>query len=86
MSWLLWHPVRLEITETEVRARQGWVRGQSGKTEARRSEICSIHYLPRRISFRGPDGQPLMEPVDIWTVRDMLKAAEELQVPLKSGG
>lgn len=82
MSWLLWRPVRLEIAETEVRARQGWVRGQSRNSEALRSEVCSIHYLPRRISFRGSDGQQVMEAVDIWTVRDMLKAAEELQVPL----
>jgi hypothetical protein len=37
---------------------------------------------PMRAGFRGPDGQPLMEPVNLWTVQDMLRAAEELQVPL----
>jgi hypothetical protein len=26
MVWLLMRPIRLEITETEVRARQGWAR------------------------------------------------------------
>jgi hypothetical protein len=84
LFWLLMRPVRLEITETEVRARQGWARGQSRKNkyEALRGEIRSIHYCPSRISFRRADGEPLMEPVDIWTVRDMVKAAEELRVPL----
>lgn len=82
MVWLLMRPIRLEITETEVRARQGWARAPLGKKEALRSEIRSIHYLPGRFSFQGADGQPLMEPVDIWTVRDMVKAAEELRVPL----
>ena len=82
MVWLLMRPIRLEITETEVRARQGWARGPLGKKEALRSEIRSIHYAPGRFSFRGPDGQPLMETSDIWTVRDMVKAAEELGVPL----
>jgi hypothetical protein len=83
VSWLVWLPVRLEITETEVRARQGAARGQYGmKTDAFRSEICSIHYLPTRISFRGPDGQQVMESVLQWTLRDMLRAAEVLQVPL----
>jgi hypothetical protein len=82
MVWLLMRPIRLEITETEVRARHGWSHAPLGKKEALRSEIRSIHYAPSRFSFRGSDGQPLMETSDIWTVRDMVKAAEELRVPL----
>jgi hypothetical protein len=82
MVWLLMWPIRLEITETEVRARQGWAQAPLGKKEAVRNEIRSIHYAPGRFSFRGADGQPLMETSDIWTVRDMVKAAEELRVPL----
>jgi hypothetical protein len=82
MVWLLMRPIRLEITETEVRARQGWSQGPLGKKEALRSEIRSIHYAPNRFSFRGADGQPLMETSDMWTVADMVKAAEKLGVPL----
>jgi hypothetical protein len=74
--------VRLEITATEVRAREGWSHGPAGKKVAVRSEIRSIHYRPRQISFRGADGQSLLEAVDIWTVADMVKVAEELRVPL----
>jgi hypothetical protein len=81
LFWFLAHQIRLEITETELRARQSWARGLRD-LEALRSEIRSIHYCPARISFRGADGQPLMEPADMWTVREMLRAAEELQVPL----
>jgi hypothetical protein len=82
MVWLLMRPIRLEITETEVRAREGWSQGPLGKKEAFRTEIRSIHYRPKQISFRGADGQSLMEAVDIWTVADMVKVAEELRVPL----
>jgi hypothetical protein len=80
--WLLMRPIRLEITETEVRAKQGWSRAPLGKTEAFRSEIRSIHYAPNRFSFRGSDGQTLMETSDIWTLPDMVRAAEALGVPL----
>jgi hypothetical protein len=82
MVWLGTRPARLEITETEVRARHGWSPGPPGKKEALRSEIRSIHYRPRQVSFRGADGQPLMEASDMWTVADMVKAAAELRVPL----
>jgi hypothetical protein len=82
MVWLGTRTARLEITETEVRARHGWSPGPPGKKEAPRSEIRSIHYRPRQISFRGADGQPLMEASDMWTVADMVKAAAELRVPL----
>ena len=68
LMWLGTRRARLEITETEVRARHGLSRAPLGKTEALRSEIRSIHYRPSQITFRGADGQPLMEASDLWTV------------------
>jgi hypothetical protein len=82
MVWLGTRSAGLEITETEVRARHGWSHGPVGKKEAFRSEIRSIHYRPRQVSFRGADGRSLMEASDMWTVADMVKAAAELRVPL----
>lgn len=74
-------PVRMEITPAVVQARQGGWRGQPDK-EAPRSEIRAIHYFPGRISFRGPDDKPIMEPEPHWTLGQMLKVADELDVPL----
>jgi hypothetical protein len=85
MALLVWLGTRsagLEITETEVRARHGWSHGPVGNKEAVRSEIRSIHYRPRQVSFRGADGQSLMEASDMWTVADMVRVATELRVPL----
>ncbi len=82
MVWLGTRTARLEITATEVRASHGWSPGPIGKKVAVRSEIRSIHYRPRQVTFRGADGQPLMEISDLWTVADMVKAAAELRVPL----
>jgi hypothetical protein len=83
LYWFTTRRVRLEITETEVRAEEGgWTRAPLGKKEAFRSEIRSIHYAPKRFSFLGADGQPLMETSGIWTLPDMVKAAEVLRVPL----
>lgn len=82
LVWLGTRTARLEITETEVRARHGWSPGPIGKKEAFRSEIRSIHYRPMQISFRGADGQSLMEASHMWTVADTVKAAAELRVPL----
>ncbi|HEV3380094.1 MAG TPA: hypothetical protein VG142_03860 [Trebonia sp.] len=81
MAWARTIPVRLEITETEVRARQGRWRGKPD-VEAPRGEIRAIRYYPARISFRGADDEPLMEPEPHWTVRQMVKVAVELGVPL----
>jgi hypothetical protein len=82
LLWLGMRPARLEITETEVRARHGWSSAPLGKKEALRSEIRSIHYRPSQVTFRGADGQSLMEASELWTVADMVKAAAELRVPL----
>jgi hypothetical protein len=49
-------PAMLEITETEVRAREGWTRRPLGKKEVFRSALRSIHYLQTQISFRGRTG------------------------------
>ena len=53
LVWLGTWPARLEITVTEVRARHGLAYGPVGPKQAVRSEIRSIHYLPRQVSFRG---------------------------------
>ena len=82
MVWLGTRAARLEITATEVRPRHGWSPGPIGKKVAVRSEIRSIHYLVLQVTFRGADGQPLMEISDMWTLGDMVTAAEALQVPL----
>lgn len=81
MAWPLWRLTRLEITETEVRAKQRAVRGQADE-QATRSEIRAIRYYPTGISFRGPDDQSLMKAADAWTMRQMVMVAGELRVPL----
>lgn len=83
MTWAVPLLASLEITGTTVKARQAHWRGQPD-VEASRSEIRSIHYYPMRISFRGSDGSPLMEPEPHWTVRQMAAVAAELGVPLYS--
>jgi hypothetical protein len=83
LYWFTTRRVRLEITETEVRAEEGgWSRAPLGKKEALRSEIRSIHYTPKRYTFCGADGQALMAISNTWTMPDMVKAAEVIGVPL----
>ncbi len=48
IGWARWRATRLEITESVVRAKQGWYLPEK---EAARSEIRAIHYFPRLISF-----------------------------------
>ena len=81
LAWLRTLPVRLEFTESTVRAKQGRWRGQPDN-QVPRSEIRSIHYFPMMISFRGPDNTPIMTIEPHWTRRQMLRVAEELKVPL----
>jgi hypothetical protein len=45
--------VRLEVTDSEVLAKQGHWRGHPD-LQAPRNEIRAIHYFPGIISFRGP--------------------------------
>jgi hypothetical protein len=78
IAWLVVRRIRLEITESVVRARQG----PRGDKLVSRSEVRAIHYLPRLISFRGPDGKPIMMIRPEWTLRQMGRVADELKVPL----
>jgi hypothetical protein len=74
-------PIRLEITESTVRALQGNWRGAPGM-EVPRSEITAIHYFPDMISFRGLDNKPVMMIRPQYTLRQMRKVAAELHVRL----
>jgi hypothetical protein len=74
-------PIRLEITESTVRARQGNWHGQPDM-EMPRSQIRAIHYFPRLISFRGLDDKPVMMIYPQYTLRQMRKVAAELDVRL----
>lgn len=80
MGWLAGLTIRLVVTETTVEARLG--RRYGNDQRALRSEIRAIHYFPRLISFRGPDDEPIMMLRPLWTRRQMLKVARELNVPL----
>jgi hypothetical protein len=81
ICWIASRSIRLEITETLVRALQGGVRGHPN-LEALRGEIREIHYYPMRISFQGEDRQPVMEPYPNWTLKQVLEVADLLGVPL----
>jgi hypothetical protein len=76
-SWAVAIPVRLVITETTVEARQ-----PSPGKHMPRDEVLVIRYFRRTISFRGPDDEPAMIIPSQWTLRQMMRVAEELQVPL----
>ena len=82
MVWLFTRPMRLEITETQVRAFHGVGTAPRGRKEAFRSDIRSIHLVPSGYSFRAADGQTLMVCSVSWTLPDMTRAAEVLRVPL----
>jgi hypothetical protein len=79
IAWVRLRAVQLEITESVVRARQGWYLPEK---QAARSEIRTIHYFPSLISFHGPDRKPIMKIAPNWTMRQMLEVADELGVPL----
>lgn len=74
-------PVRLEVTESTVRVRQGRWRGHPDM-QAPRSEIRAIHCYPRLISFRGLDNKPMMIVDPNYTLRQMRMVAAELGVRL----
>ena len=71
--------IRLEVTEDVVRV-QG--RYRSDNDQVPRSEIRSIHYLPSMVSFRGPDGESFWTIKPEWTLRQMVRVAAMLEVPL----
>ena len=73
--------VRLEITDSVVLAKQGHWRGHPDM-QAPRNEIRAIHYFPRIISFRGPDKKPVMMIDCNYTMRQMVRVAGVLKVPM----
>ena len=73
--------IRLEITQSVVRARQGRWRGHPD-LEVPRNDVRAIHYFPRKISFRGPDNKPFMGIDPNYTLRQMKTVAALLGVPL----
>jgi hypothetical protein len=79
IGWARVHAVRLEITESAVRARQGW---HLPDKQVPRSEIRAIHYYPDVISFRGPDRKPIMRTRAEWSLRQMIAVAGELKIPV----
>lgn len=79
ITWARLRAVRLEITDSVVRIKQGWYLPER---QAARSDVTAIHYFPRVISFRGPDGKPMIRVMPDWSLRQMLEVAVELGVPL----
>lgn len=81
MAWIRLLPIRLDVTESVVRVRQG---KRSGPTvEVPRSDISAIHFSPGAIGLWGPDpGTPILTLNPEWTLRQMLRVARELEVPL----
>jgi hypothetical protein len=79
IAWVRVRAVRLEITESTVRARQGWYLPDE---QVPRSQIRAIHYYPDVISFRGPDRKPIMRTRSEWSLRQMIAVAGELRVPV----
>jgi hypothetical protein len=79
IGWVRVRAVRLEITDSVVQVKQG---RYLPERQAARGDLTAIHYFPRLISFRGPDGKPMMKVAPNWTMRQMLEVADELEVPL----
>jgi hypothetical protein len=79
VGWARLRAVRLGITESVVRVKQGWYLPER---QAARSDIRAIHYFPSAVSFRGPDRKPIMKVAPNWTLRQMLEVADALAVPL----
>ena len=79
VGWVRVRAVRLEITDSVVRARQGWYLPDK---QVPRSQIRAIHYYPDVISFRGPDHKPIMRTRCEWSLRQMITVADELRVPV----
>lgn len=73
--------IRLEITESVVRARQGGGNGHRDR-EVPRHDVLAIHYFPRSIGFRGPGDDAFLKIRQEYTLRQMKTVAEFLRVPL----
>jgi hypothetical protein len=85
LLWLLAYAagrsIRMEVTETMVRVKRGWLRGNPVR-EVARSRIQAIHYYPKTITFRGPAGGLVMRTKAEWSLKQMIAVAAELQVPV----
>ena len=79
IGWARLRVVRLEVTDSVVRAKQGWYQPEK---QVARGDVRAIHVFPRLISFRGPDDKPIMMVAPNWSMRQMLEVADELRVPL----
>jgi hypothetical protein len=79
IGWARLRAVRLEITDSVVRAKQGWYQPEK---QVARGDVRAIHYFPRLISFRGRDDKPIMMVAPNWNLRQMLEVADELGVSL----
>lgn len=73
--------IRMEVTETVVRVKRGWWRGNPIR-EVARSRIRAIHYYPKTITFCGPAGGPIMRTKAEWSLKQVIAVAAELQVPV----
>jgi hypothetical protein len=58
LAWVRSRPIRLDVTESVVRVRQG--RRSGPDKQVPRGDITAIHYFPNKISFRGPDKEPIL--------------------------
>ena len=82
LYWSATRRVRLEITETEVRAEEGMVTRAAWQEGGvpQRDPLYSLR--AEADTFCGADGQALMVISNTWTMPDMVKAAEVIGVPL----
>lgn len=85
LIWLLTYgavrSIRMEVTETMVRVKRGWLRGNPVR-EVARSRIRAIHYYPKTITFCGEAGGPIMRTKAEWSLKQVIAVATELQVPV----
>jgi hypothetical protein len=79
MAWGFMYGVRLEIGESTVRVKLGWL---APTKQMARSRILAIHYYPHMISFTGPGRKPILRTKSEWSLRQMEAVARELAIPL----
>jgi hypothetical protein len=73
------YSTRLEITATAIRVKQGWFLAEK---EAVKTEIRSVHRFAHGIGFLGPDGNAVLRVTPSWSMRQLLRVADELGVHL----
>ena len=84
MVWLLMRPIRLEITENRGagQTRMGARRLVRGRYSAARSARFTMP--PRRFSFRGADGQPLMLSVHPYLGKEAVEPEWRPKISMRS--